>query len=75
MVRQTVFFDDSIIAFFICTTSQSLSDTPFSRLIALMPRKHTSAFSSLILEIASRPTVIFEFLEILSPIAITSMFG
>lgn len=43
--------------------------------IALVPRKQISTFISFILEIASEPTVILEFFEILSPITITSIFG
>src|SRR5688572_178192 len=75
MVRQTVLRADWIIAFFNCTTSQSLSVVPCFRSMALMPKKHKSALICLILAMASAPMVIFEFFEMRSPIIITSMVG
>ena len=44
IVKQINRLADSIIALFTCTISQSLSEIPLSRLIALTPRKHRSAF-------------------------------
>src|SRR5687768_16175468 len=73
--RHTTFLQDSIMAFFSCTTSQSLSVIPCWGSMALVPRKQISALTDFILAIASEPTVIFEFFEILSPIRITSILG
>ena len=75
MVRQTTFCDESIMACFSCTTSQSLSVMPSDKLMALIPKKHKSGFKVLILASASAPNVIFEFFDSLSPITITSILG
>src|SRR5262245_5343266 len=75
MVRHTTFCEDSIMAFFSCTISQSLSVVPRLMSMALMPRKQRSALMCLILAMASPPMVILEFFDTLSPIMITSTLG
>lgn len=72
---QIVFLAASTIAFFTCTTSQSLSVIPIFASRPFTPDIQRSARISLIREMTSPPTHILADLDILSPIRITSIEG